>query len=92
MQIGSVVPISNDTAWDNQSPVSANNVTISGGTQNFCSSCSTSYYGAFHTCGHYHDTSIAELSAWIDGYTQDRPLTAKRLTVIRKKLREFCEG
>lgn len=39
----------------------------------------------------YQSDEVAKLSAWIDGYTTGRVLSAKHLVVIRKKLREFCE-
>ena len=62
-------------------------------SHNYCAGCGQYYNGYTHTCWSLTPapSAVTELMAWIDGYTQDRPLTAKRLSVIRKKLREFCE-
>ncbi len=84
-------------ATSNVLQINADNTTVfSNGQQ--CVSCNQWYFG-HHICPsatNWFPTltatdEVAELKAWIDGFTEMRKLSQKNLARIRAKLREFVD-
>ncbi len=52
----------------------------------------TWYPNYLHTYPVYQRDRVAELKAWLDGYSTDRKMTEKALKKIRAKIDEFTNG
>ena len=83
---------------ENNLEVSDTGTTVTAAS-NFCSLCSTYYYGV-HSCpawymGLYTNNNkdeVSELKAWMAGFLETRRLTERNLRRIREKLDEFIDS